>query len=166
MGTKPIREVGFPLTWSAWGISIAPLFDAPALAVDGPVAISASALIAWLCTHRASADRWLTRAAIAFMMLPLILPALFLLWLHVFRCGPTFYASGFTEAKFANLHEGMTPDQVEAIMGQPLEKHSQADGGTLWEYSNREDDTCDFEMKWVYFRAGRVKHLVNMHWGE
>src|SRR5260370_460752 len=119
MGLKPFRVVGFPLTWAAWGVGIEPSFDGAALAVDGLVAVSASALIAWLCTHRVSADRWLNWATIAVVLLPLILPALFLLWLHVLRCGPTFYATGFTEAKFVSLHQhqGMTPDQVEAIMG-------------------------------------------------
>ena len=95
-----------------------------------------------------------------------MLPALVVFWFVFLRCGPTFYAAGFTEAKFASLCQGMTPVQVEAIMGPPLEKHLQEDGGTLWTYSNRDDATCDFEMRWVYFRAGQVEHVVNMHWND
>ena len=54
MGLKPFRVVGFPLTWSAWGFGTEPFFDGAALAVDGLVAVSASALFAWLCTIRSS----------------------------------------------------------------------------------------------------------------
>jgi hypothetical protein len=54
MALKPFRAVGFPLTWSAWGLGIEPSIDGAALAVDGLVAVSASALIAWLCTIRFS----------------------------------------------------------------------------------------------------------------
>jgi hypothetical protein len=166
MELEPIREVGFPLTWAACGVGIKPLFDAVALVVDGLVAVFAAAFIAWLCTHRVSADRWFTRIATVLLMLPLILPALFLLWFHVLRCGPTYYAPGFTEAKFASLHEGMTPDQVAAIMGPPLEKHHHEDGGILWTYSNREDVTCDYEMRAVFFRNDKVEAVANMHWDE
>lgn len=96
----------------------------------------------------------------------LILALSGLFWLAFLRCGPTFHASGFTEAKFASLHEGMTPGEVEAIIGPPLEKVPHMDGTTLWTYSNRDDDTCDFEMRWVHFRDGKVEHVVNMHWDD
>ena len=110
--------------------------------------------------------QWLTWAIAACAGLPLILPALFFIWFHFLRCGPTYYAAEFTEARFARLRQGMTTAQVEAIMGPPLEKILHEDGGTLWTYSNRDDDTCDFEMRWVHFRAGRVEFVVNMHWDD
>ncbi len=113
-----------------------------------------------------SDPRWLTWLTVACVGTPLILPTLFFLWFHFLRCGPTYYAAGFTEAKFASLHHGLTPEQVEVIIGPPLEKHPQDDGGTLWTYSDRDDATCDFEMKWVYFRAGKVEHVVNIHWDD
>jgi hypothetical protein len=105
-------------------------------------------------------------AAAACVGLALVIPTSVFFWFHFQRCGSTFYSAGFTEAGFASLRQGMRPDQVEAVMGPPLEKHPQTDGGTLWTYSNRDDDTCDFEMRWVYFRAGRVEHVVNMHWDD
>jgi hypothetical protein len=55
MGLKPFRLVGFPLIWSVWGFGTEPSFDGAALAVDGLVAVVASALVAWLCTIRFSA---------------------------------------------------------------------------------------------------------------
>ena len=95
-----------------------------------------------------------------------ILVSLIACWLAFFRCGPTFYAAGFTEAGFASFHEGMTMAEAKALIGPPLEVVDQHDGTMLWTYSNRDDDTCDFEMRWIYFRDGRAKHVVNMRWVE
>ncbi|WP_165073761.1 hypothetical protein [Paludisphaera rhizosphaerae] len=94
------------------------------------------------------------------------LPALFVFWFLFLRCGPTYYAPGFSEAKFASLREGMSADEVEAILGRPLQKVPQADGGMLWTYSDRDDDTCDFEMRWVYFKSGEIRRVVKMYWDD
>ncbi len=110
------------------------------------------------------------RASAACLVLSLSLATLFIFcfgfWLVYLRCGPTFYAPGFTEARFASLREGMTTAETEALIGPPLKVIPQGEGTTLWTYSNRDDDTCDFEMRWVYFQDGRAKHVVGMHWTE
>jgi hypothetical protein len=105
---------------------------------------------------------WATVAGVLFF----IFAAPAVLWFYFLRSGPTFYASGFTEAKFASLREGMTPGEVETVIGPPLEIVPQHDGTTLWTYSNRDDSTCDFEMRWVYFRGGVVDRVIKMYWDD
>jgi hypothetical protein len=103
---------------------------------------------------------------VGILSLPLLAWPSFLLWFHSLRCGPTYYAEGYSESKFLGLREGTSSLEVEALLGRPLERISQADGTVLWTYSNRDDCTCDFEMRWVYLNEGRVKTIVNMHWEE
>jgi hypothetical protein len=111
--------------------------------------------------------RWWPWAVFTFAAIPTVAFILFVVWFFI-HCAfsPTFYAPGFTEAKFASLREGMTTDEVEAIIGRPLETVRHEDGETLWTYSNRDDCTCDFEMRWLHFREGRIVRVVNTHWTE
>ena len=48
MGIKPFRVAGFPLTITGWGMGEETTFDGTALAVNLLVALSVSALVAWL----------------------------------------------------------------------------------------------------------------------
>jgi hypothetical protein len=100
------------------------------------------------------------------MMLAVAVLALAMGLFSFLTCGPTFYAAGFTEAKFASLRKGMTPGEVTTIIGPPLENVQSEDGTALWTYSNRDSSTCDFEMRWVHFRDGKVVAVVNMHWDD
>ena len=100
------------------------------------------------------------------MISPLLAWPCFLLWFHFLRCGPTYYADGYSEAGFLRLREGMSAREVESLSGRPLERISQADGKELWTYIDRDDDTCDFEMRWVYLEGGRVKSIANLHWDD
>ena len=109
--------------------------------------------------------RWFDWVAIAVVCAPVVLWALLTLFMW-FRCGPTYYASGFTEAKFATLREGMSTDEVLGIIGPPLETFRQRDGRILWMYSRRDDVTCNYEMRGVYFRDEKVKAIANMYWEE
>lgn len=93
-------------------------------------------------------------------------PALFIIWFLFLRCGCTYYAPGFTEAKFASLKEGMTAAEVVEVIGPPLARIPNEDGTILWTYSDRNDDTCSFEMRWVYLRSGKVETISNMRWME
>lgn len=108
------------------------------------------------------------KAIVAFGLLAAALFAFpgFYLWFHFLRCGPTDYAEGYREGQFLRLREGMTTDEVTALIGQPLERVDQADGSVLRTYSDRSDCTCDFEMRWVYVKDGRVEAIANMHWEE
>ncbi|QEH35584.1 hypothetical protein OJF2_41370 [Aquisphaera giovannonii] len=108
----------------------------------------------------------LPAALVGVMISPLLAWPCLLLWFHFLRCGPTRYADGYSEARFLRLREGMSAREVESLLGRPLERVSQADGEELWAYSNRDDDTCDFEMRWVYLDRGRVKSIANLHWDD
>jgi hypothetical protein len=94
------------------------------------------------------------------------IPALFFIWLLFLRCGCTHYAPGFTEAKFASLKEGMTAAEVEAVMGPPLARIDHGDWKALWTYSDRDDDTCGFQKRWVYLETGKVTIIENTTWIE
>ena len=100
------------------------------------------------------------------MAAPLLAWPCWLLWFHLLRCGPTYYAEGYREAKFLTLREGMSAHEVEGLLGRPLRRISQADGTELLTYSDREHVTSDFEMRWVYLDDGRVKSIANLHWCE
>lgn len=56
MGLKPFRIAGFPLTIVGWGVGVESTFDGAALAFDLLVAVSASGLVAWLCSWNRSAQ--------------------------------------------------------------------------------------------------------------
>jgi hypothetical protein len=103
---------------------------------------------------------------VGIVALPFLAWPCWLLWFHFLRCGPTDYAEGYSESKFLGLREGMSEREVEALLGRPLERIPQPDGTVLWTYSDRDDCTCDFEMRWVYLDEGRVKSIANMHWYE
>ena len=105
-------------------------------------------------------------AAACPFLIPLLAFPCFLFWFHNLRCGPTFYSEKYGESKFLSLRKGMTAREVEAIIGPPLERIPHADGSVLWTYSNREDDTCSFDMCWVYFKDDRVSSVTKMRWEE
>ncbi len=77
---------------------------------------------------------------------------------------PTVYAPGYDEAKFRTIHEGMTVDQVAAIVGEPLEKQTWPDGRLLLKYSDQYTHTSDFVRRWVYFSGGTVQTVYNDLW--
>ena len=101
-----------------------------------------------------------------FLLIPAIGLPSFAVWFVYFRCGPTHYSEGYSESRFLRVREGMTADEVEALLGRPLRRIEQADGSWLWTFSDRDDDTCDFEMRWIYLRDGMVQTIVNRHWEE
>ena len=78
----------------------------------------------------------------------------------------TFYSQGYSETKFRSVREGMTAEQVEAVMGPPLEKIPWQDGAVNWTYSDRPWDTADFSRRWIIFRGGKVDSVINDYWTE
>ena len=78
----------------------------------------------------------------------------------------TFYSQGYSENKFNSLHAGMTPEEVEAVMGPPLKKILWEDGSVNWTYSDRPWDTADFSRRWVISTNGKVEVVINDYWEE
>ncbi len=81
----------------------------------------------------------------------------------------TFYAAGYSESKFRSLRVGMTPRQVEDIMGPPLFKGQWQETipgrpiipeeGPLherWGYSRAAKPMGDYWMREVWFKDGVV----------
>ncbi|WP_165227495.1 hypothetical protein [Aquisphaera insulae] len=79
---------------------------------------------------------------------------------------PTVYAKGFTEARFALIHERMTADKVLAILGPPLTKLRAGDGPEAWLYSDQYHDTANFDRRWVFMKDGVVESIVNDYWED
>jgi hypothetical protein len=87
---------------------------------------------------------------------------------HFFGFG-TVYAPGYSERRFHRLRVGMTPVEVEAIMGPPLFK---GDWGCLtaptdrdiWRYSNQHHYLANYWRRWVIFEKGKVVEVVSDFW--
>jgi hypothetical protein len=61
MGLKPIRFIGFPYTFAAWGLGIKSFFDAQLLAANTLIGIVASVVLAAICSWaRSRADHQAT----------------------------------------------------------------------------------------------------------
>jgi hypothetical protein len=80
----------------------------------------------------------------------------------------TIYPKRYSESGFNSLVVGMTQDEVEAIMGPPLEKkawlgaaYPVAGGEENWIYSEPSNDG-DYWRRWVIFRDGKVLAIVKI----
>src|SRR4051794_21353375 len=84
----------------------------------------------------------------------------FVLWASTFLV--TQYAPGFSESRFAGIRVGMTPAQVESILGRPLDEFGwKGEGGTsvkFWPYS-RSRLGLSYHVRHVYFRNERVSAI-------
>jgi hypothetical protein len=81
----------------------------------------------------------------------------------------TFYSAGYSESRFLTLRVGMSGEEVEAIVGQPLRKVPwNQDMGPhdeeMWQYSDRPDYTGNYWRRWVYFENGKVVEVINDFW--
>jgi hypothetical protein len=88
-----------------------------------------------------------------------------LVYLMYARCA-TRYSPLYSEEKFRALQVGMTVSEMERIIGTPISKTEWEDGTVLWAYSDRKDDTCDFERRWVLVRNGSIAAITNDYWEE
>ncbi|QEH32340.1 hypothetical protein OJF2_08100 [Aquisphaera giovannonii] len=79
---------------------------------------------------------------------------------------PTIYAPGFTEARFAQIREGMTAGQVLSILGPPLDRRPWGEGVEAWRYSNQYTYTSDFDRRWLFLRDGVVQSIANDYWWD
>ncbi len=86
--------------------------------------------------------------------------------LHRVMFPPTIYASGYDEARFKAIQQGMTEAQVIAALAQPLRRTTWQDGSVLWNYSEGVTPSSDYERRWVIFRGGIVDSVVNDYWED
>jgi outer membrane protein assembly factor BamE (lipoprotein component of BamABCDE complex) len=71
----------------------------------------------------------------------------------------TVYSAGYNEAEFHALRTGMTPDQVEQVIGQPLAKAPWGERTENWQYSAASGPMF-FHRRWVIFTDGKVSAVV------
>jgi hypothetical protein len=80
----------------------------------------------------------------------------------------TFYAEQYSESRFRTIRVGMTPGEVEAIIGRPLGKDpldsSSGSPQEMWYYSDRPDKTANYWRRWVVFENGKVVMVINDFW--
>lgn len=81
----------------------------------------------------------------------------------------TIYAERFSERRFGTIRVGMTPGEVEAIVGRPLRKVPWDDPGAptgkeMWYYSDQFHYTFNYWRRWVLFEKGKVLVVINDFW--
>ena len=77
----------------------------------------------------------------------------------------TQYAPGFSESRFQQVYVGMTTDQVEALLGPPIDKLGWGTPGVQrWAYTNQVSATSNFHRRWVFVEGGKVATVVNDYW--
>lgn len=67
----------------------------------------------------------------------------------------TVYASGYSDAAFRKVSEGMTERDVAGLLGEPLEMYSVEPDLVGWRYARSADDNS-YRVRAILFRDGRV----------
>jgi hypothetical protein len=74
------------------------------------------------------------------------------------------YSSGYSESAFNLLRVGMTPRQVEAIMGGPIKRiELPEDDFESWTYADS-PFSIGCERRRVLFKRGKVRAVIKEHW--
>jgi hypothetical protein len=76
----------------------------------------------------------------------------------------TRYTWGFRESQFRMVRVGMTPEEVEKILGAPFQKDSKSPRWSPienWMYSEPAVLTNDEWRKWVMFQNGKVLVIID-----
>jgi hypothetical protein len=81
----------------------------------------------------------------------------------------TIYSEQFSEIRFSQVRVGMTPGEVEAIMGRPLEKvawnlDTWPRDEEIWFYTNQHIYTANYHRRWVCFKKRTVVQVVSDFW--
>ena len=80
--------------------------------------------------------------------------------------GNTKWSDGFTDSKFSSVRVGMSSAEVQAILGEPVLRHTASSGEDVWHYAygNRRDKSgvwadCDYTERVVLFADGKVSSI-------
>jgi len=68
----------------------------------------------------------------------------------------TEYATSYSEGAFRRVRMGMSPTEVEAILGRPLDEWKENDRGVRWRWTRRGSGSKAYRMRVVTFRDGKV----------
>jgi len=71
----------------------------------------------------------------------------------------SMYARSYSDAGFKRIQVGMTPGEVEGILGHPIDEWTvHNDGGRLrWRWTRSRDGSKDFRVRVVTFLGGHVE---------
>jgi hypothetical protein len=82
----------------------------------------------------------------------------------------TVYAPGYSESQFRRVRIGMTPNEVESILGRPIRKDSTSQSWSpCWIYSEPPPHGTigdNYWRRWVLFDDGRVSGIVDDYYED
>jgi hypothetical protein len=78
----------------------------------------------------------------------------------------TVYAPGYSWQKFGSIRQGMTPIQVEAVLGPPLKRVSWGGFSDVSFYSDQKTITDNFWRQWVVWKDGKVDFVISDYWDD
>ena len=86
-------------------------------------------------------------------------------WIAFDSC--TIYSAGYHEGRFHQIRAGMTSEQVESMMGRPIQVFDwPGDGMRNWVYTRGAADTSNYWRRWVMMKGGKVAFVVSDFWWD
>jgi hypothetical protein len=81
----------------------------------------------------------------------------------------TVYSEKYDETRFERLRAGMTKEEINEAMGQPLKKvpwnqHMGVHDEEMWFYSDQPNSTANFWRRWVHFDGGEATSIISDYW--
>jgi outer membrane protein assembly factor BamE (lipoprotein component of BamABCDE complex) len=74
----------------------------------------------------------------------------------------TIYSAGYSESRFRRLRVGMSPQQVEAVIGPPLAKAPWGNNTVNWIFSDGAGEPSPFYWRrWVIFEGDKVTVIAS-----
>jgi hypothetical protein len=177
-------KMALAVAWATLTLSVTAVFDrcffadttlafrlnaASALVVPSALLAGMVAVIVWVVTgfRRSEGPRFKVREAMmAIALLGLGLGTARWWVRHHFW---TVYAPGYSESQFRRVRIGMTPNEVESIVGRPIRKDSTSSWAPCWIYSEPPPHGTigdNYSRRWVIFNNGKVSAIVDDYYED
>jgi len=69
----------------------------------------------------------------------------------LFMCEGTTWSDNFSEEAFNKIQLGMTKEEVQLLLGDPIGKSSCKKSICFWLYTGHDTGTADFDQRWIVF---------------
>jgi hypothetical protein len=180
-------KIALAVVWATFTLSVTAAFDAcffahtnlafrlnaaSALVVPSALLAGMVAVVVWVVTgsRRIDGPRFKVREAmIAIALLGLGFGAARWWVRYHFE---TVYAPGYTDSQFRKVRIGMTPKEVESILGRPIRKDSTSQRWSPcenWIYSEPPPPGTigdNYWRRWVLFDGGEVSAIVDGYYED